>query len=1498
MDPSVHNRQPQDKVAGAYADAAVDFATSLLENASDLVAALDTDLRFVALNAAFRREFELVFGRPVALGQRVDEALAHVTGDRDKALALCRRALAGDSFRVTEEFGDAQFLRKTYELAFSPIFDTHRQALMAAVVMRDLTTQRESERRFGALLEAAPDAMIIVRSDGVIDLANAHAERLFHYGRHELNGFPVERLLPERFRPNHLAHRQQFMAQSSARPMGSGRTDLLGLRADGTEFPVEISLSPLDVGDEKMVVGAIRDMTVRQHGEDRLRQLSAELEQRVADRAAAIEQADYEYRVTFEQATVGMAHVAPDGRWLRVNQALCDIVGYTREEMREVTFQDLTHPEDLDTDLRLVQQLLNGEIPSYTLEKRYRHKNGTVVWINLNASLVQDNTGVAKYLIAVINNISDRKRAEQAVLQQQEVLQQLNERLALALKAGRSGWFDWDARQNKNHWSDELLALYGLQPSEFGGKAEDWLDCLLPEDREAGAAAIQNSMAKGDFSLEFRIRRRDTGEIRWMHARAQVVFDDVGIPTMMTGINVNVTEQKLAEKKSQDSEARFHMLADHIAQFAWITDETGAHVWYNKRWFEYTGTTPEQMQGWGWQQVHHPDHIERVMKKFRRCITEGTIWEDTFPLRGRDGQYRWFLSHAVPIRDAAGRVQQWFGTNTDITGLRQVEQALRDSERRYTALFNNKTNAIAHLSVITDVEGRPVDFTVEKINNAYEWVTGIKRENIEGRKLTDVFPGIEHYEFDFIGTYGKIALEGGETSFEVNFTYLKQWLSIYAYSPGYGECTAIFTDVTANKLAQAALRDSEAQLRVTFEQAAVGIVHLSVPQRRFLRVNQAFCRIVGYEPDELLALTVTDLTHPDDISAYEAQYARLFAGQLDNFTMEKRYVRKDGVVIWVRKTFSAVRDQRGSTLYGLSVVEDITQAKQAELARQEAANRLQLAVSIANLGFWEWDMVTDDIYYSAQWKRQLGYEEHELPNGTREWQVRLHPDDRDRVQDYVANCLATPRADFQLEYRLRHRDGLYRSMVSNALVMTGPVGQVEKLIGTQLDVTEARQAEQRVLEAAQHDSLTGLPNRALVFEYASHLLAGVRRNPRRGAFLFIDLDRFKPINDLYGHGVGDRLLREVATRLVGCVRDEDLVGRLGGDEFVIMLPHIGGQQATTVALHVLDALSRPIDVDGHELVISASVGISYFPEHGMDVDGLIHAADLAMYQAKQGGRAGYHVYTPALSHTADAASFIEAQLRRALKRGGLSLHYQPVVDMRSHRLICVEALLRLVDTDGRSIGPDRFIPIAEAAGLIGELGEWVAVEACRQHAKWREQGWSQFTIAINVSPLQFRQRSFAQRLQSILQDAHMDANCFQIEVTESTVMDSVDEAIDTLTQIKAMGIKIALDDFGTGYSSLSQLSRLPLDKLKVDQSFVKRLEHDRTSRAITGAIISLGRTLNLEVVGEGIESESAFAYLQENGCDQAQGYYLSKPLSAEGFTNWYRAEISNGSHAR
>ena len=597
-----------------------------------------------------------------------------------------------------------------------------------------------------------------------------------------------------------------------------------------------------------------------------------------------------------------------------------------------------------------------------------------------------------------------------------------------------------------------------------------------------------------------------------------------------------------------------------------------------------------------------------------------------------------------------------------------------------------------------------------------------------------------------------------------------------------------------------------------------------------------------------------------------------------------------------------VRDAEGKPIMGLLTTRDITERKRAENTRAEAEKRLRLAVDIAHLGTWEWSAADNTVYFSPQWKNLLGFQDDEIPNKVDEWSSRLHPAERELVLSRVKSYVEHPVQSLQLEYRMRHRDGSYRWVVMQAIAIPDEKNNATRLIGTMLDVTEQKQIEQRVREAAQHDALTGLPNRALIFEYAGHLLAAAHRKHSRGALLFIDLDRFKPVNDLYGHDIGDRLLKEVSRRLTACVRHEDVIGRIGGDEFVIVLPYLGkGYSAPTVAEHVLEALQQPFHIDELDLSISASIGISLYPQHGTEVDALLHAADLAMYHVKERGRGAYHVYTPDLISRVKTATSIEARLKDGLTHSRFNLLYQPVIDVNSGELIGAEALLRLPldgSEDAELVGPERFIPVAESAGMIAQIGDWVATEICRQQKEWSRLGLPPVVIGMNVSPLQFRQRGFVTRLLDIVHSANIEPGSLQIEINESAVMESVEDAIETLTAIRNAGIGIALDDFGTGYSSLSYLSHLPIDKLKVDQSIVHQLTASKTSQTITEIIIALGKSLSLDIIGEGIESAQELDYLRQHGCHLAQGNYFSRPLPAAEFVNWCKDRTAYVTHVQ
>lgn len=567
---------------------------------------------------------------------------------------------------------------------------------------------------------------------------------------------------------------------------------------------------------------------------------------------------------------------------------------------------------------------------------------------------------------------------------------------------------------------------------------------------------------------------------------------------------------------------------------------------------------------------------------------------------------------------------------------------------------------------------------------------------------------------------------------------------------------------------------------------------------------------------------------------------------------------------------------------------------------QERATELAEAHRLARFGNWYWDLATGMVRTSESLREIYG---RDFASFSEMRGTILPMESWEQINAATQQTIRTGKGH-DLEFQVHHGRGHTIWIHARGEAVRDEKGEVIALRGMIQDITERKHAEmllraseEKLRNAALHDPLTGLPNRALVMDYCGRLLAAAQRGHAGGALLFIDLDRFKPINDLYGHDTGDRVLREVSRRLVACTRQEDLVGRLGGDEFVIVLPHVDGvhHRAATVAQHVVASVSEPILVDALEVSVSPSIGISYFPDHAANVSALIHTADLAMYQAKQAGRAGYQFYTPELDRRAEEVLVVETRLRNALKNGGLTLHYQPVIDLKNGKLIGAEALVRLVDA-GEAIGPDRFIPIAESAGLIGQLGEWVAAEACRQHAAWAQAG-IRIAIAINVSPLQFRQRAFAETLGSIIVESGIDPTCLEIEVTESAIMENIDEAVEILNRIKSFGVRVALDDFGTGYSSLSSLTSLPLDKLKVDQSFVRRLGRDQASRTVTEAIIGLGRSLRLSVHSEGIESEDTLLFLEERGCNQAQGYWFSQPLPPAEFVHWYHKHWERDSRA-
>src|ERR1700747_2471925 len=559
--------------------------------------------------------------------------------------------------------------------------------------------------------------------------------------------------------------------------------------------------------------------------------------------------------------------------------------------------------------------------------------------------------------------------------------------------------------------------------------------------------------------------------------------------------------------------------------------------------------------------------------------------------------------------------------------------------------------------------------------------------------------------------------------------------------------------------------------------------------------------------------------------------------------------------------------------------------KQAQEALKESEERYALAARGSNDGLWDWNLSANVVHFSPRWKAMLGYEEGEMGDRPEEWFDRIHDADRERVKEEIGAHQKGLTPHFESEHRVLHKEGGFRWMLSRGVAVHDASGNVLRMAGSQTDITEGKVS----------DPLTGLPNRLLFIDRVSRLVKHAkRRKDQLFAVLFMDLDGFKMINDSMGHLIGDQLLLGVANRLEKCLRSTDTVARigetftvarLGGDEFTVLLDHIKEpSDAKRAADRMMKALVAPFILGGKEVFTSVSIGIALSNSAYEQPEDILRDADTAMYRAKSLGKARYEVFDADMRASVMARLQLETDLRHALERGEFRNFYQPIVALASEEIVGFEALLRWQHPSRGLLAPQEFIPVAEETGLIRELGWWNLREACRQISEWRAAAIAHrhFTISVNLSAKQFLQPNLVEDIRKLLTELALLPEALKLEITESTVMADPSAAVEMLQQIKSLGIRLGIDDFGTGYSSLSYLHRFPLDTLKIDRSFISVMEDDGEGMEIARTILPMANNLRLDVVAEGVETLQQVAMLKKLHCKYAQGYYFSRPLSAEG----------------
>jgi diguanylate cyclase (GGDEF)-like protein/PAS domain S-box-containing protein len=900
------------------------------------------------------------------------------------------------------------------------------------------------------------------------------------------------------------------------------------------------------------------------------------------------------------------------------------------------------------------------------------------------------------------------------------------------------------------------------------------------------------------------------------------------------------------------------------------------------------------------------------------------------------------------------------------------------------------------------------------VNDAFCQLVGYRREQLIGQSDERIFPQVDLFREQ----EKRVLAVGSPVEYETHFTnavgkthILSTNLSYFEAAGGEKFWVGIGREISQQKEMELTMLECQERFLDIMDQAAVGIAQLSL-DGQFLWTNSGFGKIVGYADSELLQMSFQDLTYAEDVGPSLELCQALINGLIPKFSKEKRYVHKDGSVVWGNATVSLARNSEGKPKYFVVVLTDISERKRAEQALQDSEHRYYSLMQVSPVGIFHLDASGECVYANPHACEIAGLGLVEMLGEG--WVQNIHPQDRlvvfeqlqyihkhrtkvtckyrfllannqvnwvlseaiaqcdkeDKITGYVwtvtniselkvteealrqseeqfrhtfeyapigmaiqslhgpfqrvnqglceplgysaeellgksfadlihpeevtafleqkQHLLDAKIASFQMENRYLAKDGHVVHALLKMVLLRDFMGDPLHLLGQFVDISDRKQVEQQLVHDAFHDSLTGLPNRAMFLERVSTALKRIKRYPNQlFAVLFLDVDRFKIINDSMGPVMGDRLLIAIADKLNQCLRSTDMVARLGGDEFSILLEDIKDiKDATKAADRILEILGSPFTLNGYEVVTTASIGIAMLSPAYEQPEQVLRDADIAMYRAKRAGKARYEIFDKVMYSYALGLLQLENDLRRAIEKREFRVHYQPITSLISATLTGFEALVRWVHPEKGMISPVEFIPIAEETGLIVPLGEWVLREACQQIKKWQDEfPWTaSLKMSVNLSAKQLRERQLIQTIDDILMETNLNPNCLKLEITESVLMENTDVVAKILWQLRSRNIELSLDDFGTGYSSLSYLHSFPVNTVKIDRSFVSRMNENEENSEIVKAIVTLAHTLGMDAVAEGIETSEQLAQLKSLACEQGQGYFFSKPLDSQAAT--------------
>ncbi len=1077
--------------------------------------------------------------------------------------------------------------------------------------------------------------------------------------------------------------------------------------------------------------------------------------------------------------------------------------------------------------------------------------------------------GEVGQLITALNAMLDK-------LSDRELIQQERDFRKSILDSTHDGYWLVDVHGNILEANQAYADLSGYAVTQLVRMHVSQLEVSEPSADDVSAHRVK-TIAQGYDLFETRHRHRDGHVID-----IEVLATFMPKTEQFVVFSRDITARKQIEKRLQDSQKNTLNVLDELRhqkfaldQHAIVatTDVRGTITYVNEKFSEISGYSSQELIGQNHRLLNSGTHSQAFFREMFRTIASGKVWHGEICNRTKQGELYWVLTTIVPYMNAEGKPIQYIAIRADITAHKHAEKALRIA----AAAFESHEGM-----VVTDASD-----VILCVNQAFTHMTGYSAAEAIGQKMNFLNSGRQNEGFYLEmwrtvqreGTWqGEIwdrVKKGGERIYWLTISVVKDGNDIITHYVG------AYTDITEQKQSQLALQHNQDLLNEAQLLGKLGNWELNL-ESGVLHWSDEIYRIFELDPAQFQPSyeNFLNVIHPDDRDKVNQAYTQSLQHR-HPYDVEHRLLLGNGQIRWVREHCRSDFDASGKPLRSVGAVQDITETKQAEERLRVAAVAFETheAIVITNVdgNIIRVNQAFQNItgYTAAE---VLGQNPRILSSGRQDKAFYV-----DMWQQLLNNGTWTGEI-----WDKRKNGQIYPKWLTITAVKDD-TGKTTEYVAIFSDITARKQAEDEIRNLAFYDALTRLPNRRLLMDKLTSALSISSRSLKYGALLFLDMDKFKILNDTLGHDYGDLLLIEVAERIQSCVRDSDTVARLGGDEFVVILEEMDesdqetSQKVALIAEKIRLALSQPYQLKDSTYHSSPSIGVSLFRGREESVDALLKHADMAMYQAKDAGRNAVRFFDPAMQLAVETHAKLETDLRHAVSGQQLRLYYQIQVD-NNHQPLGAEALLRWIHPKQGMILPIQFIPIAEESGLILEIGDWVLNAACQQLRAWHDhESTRQLILAVNVSGHQFRQANFVAKVTAILQQYDVSASRLKLELTESVVLNDVADVVSKMYALKALGIRLSMDDFGTGYSSLSYLKNLPLDQIKIDQSFVRDLATDANDAMMVQTIIDIGKNFKLHVIAEGVETSAQLDFLKDHGCMSYQGYFFSKPLEINAF---------------